>query len=504
MLLRTMNFLTRWILGFQSIKKSRVFVSLANHLNGVSLGWGLVKRFTFASSIIMLLGMAGIGWWVGEHIKTGVVKEATASTALYMDSFIAPNIQELSQSSSISPQHIDALNNLFSANNLGQRTVSIKIWNANHQIIYSNIPSLVGKTFPDTSDQIDSWNGIVTGEISELLEDENVEERRLSTDPLLEIYSPVRLNDTNQVIAVTEFYQKVDTLELEILAAQRQGWLVVGATMLGIYLLLIGFVQWANNRITEQEAALRNQVLQLTQLLSHNKELSGHVRQAAANNAAINESILRRISAELHDGPVQEIGLALLRLDQAIDQNETCQLINPNNKCNDELISVQTTLQNAMQEMRAIAASLGLPQLDDFSLSDVFVHVVRAHEQRTKTIVTLNMENLPEQVALPVKIAAYRFIQEGLNNAYRHANGKEQEVLATCTLNQLEIKVSDSGPGFDARQPNEWEEQLGLAGMRERIESLGGRFSIVSGLNKGVQLIARLSLNTIRSNSTYG
>jgi len=497
MLLRIVNFLARWTLLFKSMEKSRFLVLVVRGIRDFGQNWTLVKRFTVVSSVVMLIGMAGIGWWVGEQIKAGVIKEATAATALYMDSFIAPNIQELGQSSSISSEHFEVLQHLFSENNLGQHTVSIKIWGKDNTVLYSNIPALMGRTFSDNEDLVAPWQGAITGGISDLEDPENIEERNLSAEPLLEIYSPVRSNDTTQIIAVAEFYQKVDTLQAEIIAAQRQGWLVVSITMLVIYFILIGFVQWASNRITQQEAKLRDQVEQLTRLLSYNKELANRVRVAAANSSALNEGLLRRVSAELHDGPVQEIGLALLRLDQAIEQNESCRLANPNSKCNQSLPVVQTTLQTALQEMRTAAAWLGLPQLDALTLTEVITHVIRSHEQRTGTKVTLHMSTLPKQTTLPIKIATYRFIQEGLSNAYRYADGKGQEVLVTYNADRMQIEILDQGSGFDTNLLYESDNQIGLAGMRERIESLGGLFSVVSNLNQGVKLTARLSLQNV-------
>jgi len=496
MLIRIANFFARWTRVYQPLKRVDSLVALLRITN-FARHWSLVQRFTFASFIVMILGMAGLGRWVGEKIKTGVIKESAATTALYMDSFIAPNIQELGHSKSISPEHVVALDNLFSKNNLGSQTVSVKIWNKDHYIIYSNIAPLIGRTFPNTADQISAFQGILTGEISSLQESENIEERRLSKGPLLEIYSPVRLNDTNQIIAVAEFYQKVDTLEAEIAAAQMRGWLMLGTTMAVMYLLLVGFIQWANNTIEMQEASLKNQVAQLTQLLSQNNELDRRVRRAAANTTALNEGLLRRTSAELHDGPVQEISLALLRLDRAIEQNETCRFVNPNSMCNESLPIAQASLQAALQEMRTIAAELGLPQLDGLTLPEVFSHAVRSHEQRTGTKAALSIKDIPDQATLPIKITAYRLVQEGLNNAYHHAGGAGQRVRVTCNFHQMQIEVSDQGPGFDVSMPIEWEEQLGLAGMRERVESLGGLFSIESKINEGTKLIARLSLQNI-------
>ena len=487
--MRIANFVARRTLIFQRLKRFPFLMRIKN----LGDNWSLVKRFTVASFLVMLLGMAGIGWWVGEKIKSGVIKEAAAQTALYMDSFIAPNIQELGKSKAINPEHVEALNHLFSENNLGGRVLSIKIWNKEHRIIYSNIPSLVGRVFPPTEDLIAAWNNKATGEISGLHEEENVEERHITSDPLLEVYSPVQLNGTNQVIAVVEFYQKVDTLEAEIVTAQRRGWLIIGTTMTVMYSLLVGFVRWVANRIGQQEVKLQEQVTQLTQLLSRNKELERRVRLAAANTTALNESLLRRISAELHDGPVQGVSLALLRLDRAMSENEVCRLVK-NSKCNDSLPIVQTSLQTALQEMRTIAASLGLPQLDGLTLPDVFFRVARSHEQRSGTKVTLAMSNLPNQATLPIKITAYRLVQEGLKNAHRHAGGAGQAVRVACKSNQMEIEVSDQGPGFDIDTTIQLDEQLGLVGLRERVESMGGMFKIESKINEGTKVIAVLFL----------
>lgn len=485
----------RWALLSRRFKPSGIvyfFRRCASALWRLSL----VQRFTLISFVIMMLGAAGIGWWIEKQIEAGVIKEATAATALYMDSFIAPNLQELGDANAISAEHVDTLNNLFSQNNLGQRTISIKIWNRDGRIIYSNIPSLVGRVFPNNEEIAASFAGKVTGDISNLSDAENIEERRLSPEPLLEVYSPVRLNDTDEVIAVAEFYQKVDTLKAEIDAAQRKGWLVLVSTMLLMYMLLIGFVQWAGNRIGQQEAELKNQVSQLTGLLARNKELSQHVRSAAANAVALNEKILRRTSAELHDGPVQEVSLALLRLDRALAQSEYCRLATSNANCGENLPVIQALLQDVLKELRFIASSLGVPQLEELTLSEVILRAVVLHEQRSGTEVVLNMNAPPQYAQLPIKIAVYRLIQEALSNSHRHGGGIGQEVRVSYDRQRLEIETIDQGPGFNVETVAVQDEYLGLAGIRERVESLGGSFLLQSQPGKGARIFARFVLES--------
>jgi signal transduction histidine kinase len=244
-------------------------------------------------------------------------------------------------------------------------------------------------------------------------------------------------------------------------------------------------------------------VQRLSELLKQNGELRERVQRAAANSAAVNERFLRRISAELHDGPVQELGAALLRMDRVIGQNQTGQTLIPDGIYQEQLPAIQTSLQNAIQEVRALASGLGLPQLEGSGVEEVLRRVVNSHERRTGTRVKLSTSGLPEQADLSMKITIYRIVQEALNNAFRHAGGTGQEVSARCEAGRIRIEVSDQGPGFDANQPLDWEQHLGLAGMRERVESLGGAFSVESQTGHGTRVTASLPLQPI-SEETYG
>ena len=466
-----------------------MFTRFSNTLARLSL----VQRFTFVGLIFMIAGSAGIGWWVGEQIRSGVIRESAATTALYMDSFVSPNLQELSQSKTLTPEHIATLTSLLDQTELGRQIVTFKVWDEKSRIIYSSNPALIGRVFPTDDDLVRAFQGEVVASISDLQDEENVEERQFYTR-LLQVYSPVRLNGTGQIIAVAEFYQKVDTLDLEIATAQRRSWQVVASTMLIVYLLLVGFVNWAGNTIGKQKTELTHQVAQLTELMSQNDELHGRIKRAAANATALNERFLRRTSAELHDGPTQELSLALLRLGHVIGQNETARTKPAAGNIHEQLPLIQDSLNNALTEIRSIATGLGVPQLENMALSEVLARAIRSHERRSGTKVSLEAQGLPEQAALPLKITVYRLVQEALNNAQRHAQGKGLQVMASCENNELSVEISDQGPGFDVTKPIDWDEHLGLAGMRERVESLGGRFRIESEIGKGTRVIARLML----------
>jgi signal transduction histidine kinase len=407
-----------------------------------------------------------------------------------VDSFVAPILQELGTTGALSPERQEQLSNLLQDTPLGQQIVTFKVWDPTGKVVYSTDQEAIGQTFPVGEGLALAILGQVSSEISQLQAEENAAQRAIRSE-LLETYSPVRLSGTNQVIAVAEFYQTVDALNREIAAAQRRSWLVVGAVTLFIYLLLAGFVRRSSDTIEQQQVTLNDQIARLTELLAQNRELHERVRRAAGSVATLNERFLRRIGSELHDGPAQDLGLSLLKLDALIGRWEQGQA---DAGFVEELSSIQSSLENAQKEVRAISAGLSLPQLAELSLPETVIRAVRAHERRTASRVRLDVAPLPEQASLPVKITVYRVIQESLNNSFRHAGGANQRIRAFMDGDFLALEVSDDGPGFVPRPSPTLNGHLGLAGMRERVESLGGTFSVQSELGKGTQVTARLAL----------
>jgi len=452
----------------------------------------LTQQFMLTSLFIVVLGLVGIGWWTGEQIKAGVIRETGATTALYVQSFVSPALQELNQGETLLPEHITLLSKLTNSIVLDRQIVSFKVWGTDGQILYSTSPSLIGQFFPVDGDLALSLQGAITANISNLEDAENLVERK-GFKRLFEIYTPIFQDGTNRIIADAEIYFTVSELEKDIAAAQQRSWLAVGLIMLAVYLLLVGFMYLADRIITRQQNELNNRVSQLSSALAQNEELYDRVRRATNNATALNEHFLRRIGAELHDGPAQDISLALLRLDRVAEH-----LAEPAGKAGNsnegDLESIQRSMRHALQEVRATASGLGLPQIDSLSLADTLTRVVHIHERRTNTTVALSLNTLPAQVSLPIKIGLYRFVQEALSNAFYHAACAGQQVMAKYNVGLLSVEVSDEGPGFDTSKLGSLENHLGLSGMRDRIECLEGIFRIESAPRQGTKVIARLLL----------
>jgi signal transduction histidine kinase len=145
-----------------------------------------------------------------------------------------------------------------------------------------------------------------------------------------------------------------------------------------------------------------------------------------------------------------------------------------------------------LKEIRQISLGLSVPELDHATLAETIRETVRAHEGYAERRVRQSIAHLPARVDPEIKLAAYRFLQEGLNNASRHASGAAVEVRAgTAPDGSISLEIADEGPGFDITDMQR-SDRLGLLGMRERLEALGGSLEIVSAKGKGTRLAARL------------
>jgi signal transduction histidine kinase len=198
------------------------------------------------------------------------------------------------------------------------------------------------------------------------------------------------------------------------------------------------------------------------------------------------EQCMRRLSEELHDGPAQLIGLALLRLHEL---DLTTGGGDSDEHGGDVMWHIRSVLADALKEIRDLSAGLVLPELSNTTLSDSIATAMSLHERRTGKEVTSDIGSLPD-VSIAVKNCIYRLVQEGLANSARHAEGKGQQVNAAVIGDTLRIEVSDTGPGFVPERASKTGARLGLAGLRNRIETLGGMFRISSVLGQGTTLIA--------------
>jgi len=454
----------------------------------------LSRRFLVASFPILLIGMLVIGAWVGETIERGVVHRVGGVTSLYVESFVAPHVQVLAHTDTLDDSHRAALDSLLADTPLGQRIVAFKIWDRNGRVFYSTNTALIGRTFPIGEGLAAALAGNVHSEISDLSQEENIAERH-KWSRLIETYSPLHADHLGTVLAAAEFYQTTDELFREIHSAQLQSWLVVAATMLAMYLLIFAVVRRGSQTIDAQRHQLNDKVAELSKVVAQNAQLHDRVRRAAVRTTALNERFLRRISADIHDGPAQDLALAQMRLESIADVCGKCLVRGEGQRpLGEDFRSILSALQSALTDLRSISLGLQLPEIDRLPGSEIAGRAVRDFERKSGARVTLTTASDSAELSLPVKIALYRLIQESLANGFRHGGSSHQRVDVSNANGQLNVTVSDNGVGFDPRGMTA-DGHVGLEGMQERVEILGGSFHLHSRPGHGTVITVSMPMH---------
>jgi len=458
--------------------------------------FSLARQFLVISLIILLAGMLVIGAWVGQQIEQSVLNRTAAITALYVDSFVSPHLQSLQDGDRLSPDELDELGSLLSETSLGQQIVSFKVWSSDGQILYNPAPEQIGRLFAVDDDLAEAFSGNVTTSLSDLEDPENEYERQ-HWDRLIETYAPVRATGSDEIIAISEFYQLPDDLAAEIQTAQLRSWFVVGVATLTMYVLLAGLVGRASNTILDQQEALEEKLSQVQELLTKNRKLNHKLRRAAGRTTALNERFLRRISADLHDGPGQDLALALMRIEPMAEYCANCAVNMPGLETQlDNIQIIDNSVTSALKDLRAISVGLRLPELTHLSTEEVAQRAVRDYKRKTGQTVILKLEDVPTDAPVPIKITLYRVLQESLMNGFTHATGAEQSVCVRQANGSLVTEVSDDGKGFDLQMAGQ-DGHLGLVGMRERVELLSGTFVIDTAPGQGTRVCATIPLKPI-------
>ncbi len=501
----------------------------------------LARRFLLTYGVMLAVATVAIGFWVGQQIEDGVLNRTAAVTAVYIHSFVAPEVQSLTTQPRLDPPDQAALTRVLAGTELGQKLVGFRIWSRDGTVVYSPIAQLVGQQFPVLGARAESFKGAVTVDISSLSDAENVFERQ-HYNRLVEMYVPILRNGSGDVIAVAEFYQAPDEIDAEVFNARIRSWALVLFVAVVSFVVVAAMVLRTSRTIARQEARLRDQVGELSGLLAQVEDLNLRIRHAGAEGVAIYARERRRISSDLHDGPGQALALALLQfedLEAEAGGTAPADGVAPDNgvaatatgntapadgnaaagagataaaastrRVNGKLKAARAAITDALAELREIAADLRLPELAQLTVTEAIERAVRDHARRSGVSATVELGALPADAPLAVKIGLFRALQETLSNATRHGRGIGVGVHAWADDRSLHLEVSDRGPGFavaSRRTGGGIGPQaggIGLPGIRERAALVGGTFEIRSAPGEGATVSLSWPLVVLEGNAS--
>lgn len=204
---------------------------------------------------------------------------------------------------------------------------------------------------------------------------------------------------------------------------------------------------------------------------------------------AQHEEERRRVSLHLHDETAQlftavKIQLGLLR-EQAPGE------------LRERLTAVIAVLDDGLASIRNVTNDLRPSLLDDLGLVPALRSLAAGFERQTGLSVDLETGPLPA-VSEPTELVLYRALQESLSNVAEHAHARRVSVRLGAHERTITLEVQDDGRGFadvPAAQGLERAGHLGLAGMRERIVSLGGSLQAGNGPGGGARIVATVPGN---------
>jgi two-component system, NarL family, sensor histidine kinase DegS len=189
-----------------------------------------------------------------------------------------------------------------------------------------------------------------------------------------------------------------------------------------------------------------------------------------------------RISRDLHDSTAQTLIAVLHRLNTFLTGTKNLSLSSSRFMWN-----IVEDIKGVLQEVRHYAGSLRPSILDDLGLVPAVEWLMEEHKRNSGIDVRLTTAGAVGRLPAEIETAVFRMVQEALNNVARHAEATRVTVELKPSPAFLNITITDNGKGFDIASSEELVRRgkLGIAGITERAELVGGKAAVSSAPGKG-------------------
>jgi two-component system sensor histidine kinase UhpB len=226
----------------------------------------------------------------------------------------------------------------------------------------------------------------------------------------------------------------------------------------------------------------------ITQLETSNQQL--RLLSERAINAQEEER--KRIARSLHDDTGQSLSSLIITLERLENH-----LPSEDKEIIDRLTSLRKMASNSLDSLRSIIYDLRPAILDDLGLLSAIRWFARTNLEEAGIQVDLDFPDELPSLPQPLTTTLFRITQESVNNIIRHSQAKKACISLGFAENEVYLKISDDGHGFDPTQISTEAihmQHWGLIGIQERIELVRGRMSIHSDPQQGTTLIIILPL----------
>ena len=242
------------------------------------------------------------------------------------------------------------------------------------------------------------------------------------------------------------------------------------------------------DEVTQANATLERRVAartaELQKLYAELKDRDARRADLVRKLLSAQEDERRRIARELHDETCQTVAALAVGLD-------TVRRASTPEEASTKLEDARALASRTLDGLHRVIFDLRPSVLDDLGLVSAVRWWVARHLTPLGIAARLEIEDLDERLPPTVEIPVFRAVQEALTNIARHSGAKTVLIQMSYEHGLLSVDVEDDGRGFnpaDVATPSETGQGLGLLGMRERIEILGGTLTLDSSPGAGTHL----------------
>lgn len=410
---------------------------------------GVVRKEVLAFAIpgFLLLGLlAAISFWVARDVaQEESVRDAVVAAQQAEQWVVAPEVTEaLGQGD---PASIAALDEVVRNRLLADPLVTVRLWDADGTIVYSDKPQLIGERFDLGPEELEVLaDGGVEAEVSDLSKPENRFER--THGELIEVYLPVTGADGSTYLM--EVYTKQAFLEAQTQALVRAlAPAVLGA--LAVLALILLLLAWRMARRLDRDRQQREDLLLY-----------------AVNSS---EAERRRIAADLHDGVVQELAGVSFGLSAMASGAEDVSVQR-------QLTTAADRTRKAVGSLRTLLVDIYPPNLRDAGLGAALQDLGNGLDAD----VEVEVDPLPP-LDDTCQQALYRVARESTQNVAKHSGATTVTIRLKRHDDCVVLEVIDNGQGFDAGRSESG--HVGLALMQDLATQLGGDLRVESTRGQG-------------------
>jgi len=250
--------------------------------------------------------------------------------------------------------------------------------------------------------------------------------------------------------------------------------------------------QYDESRKVESILCISRDITERREMENKQAELVGILKEQQKSLQMLSREVIRaqeeeraRISREIHDGIGQALTAITFNLETLNDANMDTKLLTKRIK------DCKILVNNTLKDVHRFASQLRPAILDELGLIPALSDYAKAYMERKKLDITIDSRGKIEEIDDELKTVLYRIFQESLTNIVKHAQANKVKVNIDYSSDQLSYSIEDDGKGFfpdEVLVNNGDHNGLGLKGIRERMELIGGTFELMSKPNQGTRL----------------